>query len=60
MKATFSNEEIGKLLRDTKHGKFFEVATEKDRKAALMLAAGAGKRVFTRKNGNGFKIYVLE
>lgn len=61
MKVDLTHEEIGRRLRETAHGKSFSVGTEKDRKAALMLAAGAGKKVFTRKNGkNGYTIHVLD
>lgn len=57
---TLSNEEIGQRLRDTGHGKSFPVGSERERKQALLLANGAGKRVATRKNGKGFTVYVLE
>ena len=61
MKVDLTQEEIGRRLRATAHGKSFTVGTEKDRKAALMLAIGAGKRVFTRKNGkDGFTIHVFD
>lgn len=60
MKA-LTSEEIGKLIRETPHGKSFSVQTDDERRKALLVAPGAGKRVHSRKNGkSGFTIYVLE
>lgn len=56
-----TTEQIGKAIRDLPHGKSFTVATESERRMALVLAKGFGKRVHSRKNArNGFTIHVLE
>lgn len=56
-----TTQQIGKTLRELAHGKSFTVATKSERRMALVLAKGFGKRVHSRKNGkNGFTIHVLE
>jgi len=62
MKFNLSPEAIGKLIRDTPYGKSFIVATDGERRTALMVAKGTGKRIHTRINakGGGFKIHILE
>lgn len=49
------------LIRQIEKCKTFRISTESERKQALMIGRAMGKKVATRKNGDGgFKVYVLE
>lgn len=54
-------EDLVKAVEQCRYGKSFSVATESERKQALMIAKAQQKKITTRKRSKGgFAVFVLE